>query len=284
MATNNKYILNENDKKYAELNLNETEANKNKCVKLIRKWLKGHPNINGKLDEESIVPFLRGCKYDIERTKTKMQKFYMMKTDVPEWFSNRDPSAQIIQDLIKRGVFVPLKDTHDNMFVVVVRVAAQDPKQYHFNDVIKAGLMILDIASMENELLQIYGVIAIFDLENVSFEHAKQLTPYIIKRIVNAWQNYHCRPKQLEFINAPFYINVILKIFKSFMNEKLKRRIRVHPYGKEYTHEIVTPNILPSEYDGGQESILLMAENVANRLLTYKDWFKEDENYKTISD
>lgn len=276
-----KTVLNESAVEYAKNYLNETETKRNESVKEIQNWLEENPKINGNYDEESILPFLRGCKYDMAKTKKKIENYYNMKKNVPEWFQNRDPSLTHLQELIKLGVFVPLNGTHEDKTVVILRVAAHDPKLYKIDDVIKVGLMILDILAMEYELLQIYGVIAIFDLENVSFEHARQLTPTVIRRIVKAWENYHCRPKQLEFLNAPFYINVVLKIFKSFMNEKMRQRIRVHPYGVEHASTIVSTSILPLEYGGSSQSIFTLSENWANKLITSKEWFDIDEKYKS---
>lgn len=276
----NKVIVDNSAVEYAKNNLNETETKRKDYVKEIRKWFDDNPNLNGNKDEEAIIPFLRGCKYDLEKTKKKLSNYYQMKRDVPEWFANRDPSLPILQELTKLGVFVPLKDDHEGKTIVILRIAGHNPRLHKIEDVIKVGLMILDLIAMENELMQIYGVIAIFDLENISFDHARQMTPTLIRRLVTAWENYHCRPKQLEFLNGPFYLNVILKIFKSFMSEKLKRRIRVHPYGVQYASSIVPSSILPIEYGGNAESIVTLSEYWAQKLLTHKDWFKMDEYYK----
>lgn len=278
---NKTLLLNESALKYAKEQLNETKLKRFESVREIQKWLEENPKINSNKNEEAILPFLRGCKYDMERTKKKIKNYYDMKRDVPEWFLNRNPMLDHLQELFKLGILIPLEELHENKTVIIIRPAAHNPKIYKIDDFLKAGLMITDILAISNELLQIYGVIAIFDLDNISFEHVRQLTPSVIKKTVNSWENYHCRPKQLEFINAPFYINFVLKIFKSFMNEKMKQRIRVHPYGIEYASTIVPSDILPKEYGGKSQSIYTLSENWANKLIAYKDWFEAEEKFKS---
>lgn len=140
--------------------------------------------------------------------------------------------------------------------------------------------MILDIAALENESVTIYGVTAVFDMKNISLAHARQLPPSRIKKAVHAWQNYHCRPKHLEFVNAPVYVNVVLSIFKSFMSEKLRSRVNVHFSGLGSLHNVVDRENLPVEYGGTDGSIREVIEYWAEKLVRYKGWFEEDEKFK----
>lgn len=72
--------------------------------------------------------------------------------------------------------------------VVLIRVAAHDPRRHLQNDVFKVGKMTLDLAMEQDEYISVYGVTAIFDLTGVSLGHARQLTPGMIKKAVHAWQ------------------------------------------------------------------------------------------------
>lgn len=275
-----KFTLDDTAKDYAKNFLNETDENRLDSIENIKVWLIENPDICAKVDNLSILAFLRGCKFDLDRTKQKIQNYYKMRRDIPEWFLNRDPLLPEIQELIRIGVFVPLQKLHHNKHVVIIRTAAHDPKKYKQDDVFKTGKMILDILGHENEILQIFGIIAIFDMKGVSLAHAKQLTFGRIKKAVYAWQNYHCRPKQLEFINAPVYINVVLNIFKSFMSEKLKGRVRVHFSGVNTLHDVVDKSILPVEYGGSDGSIDDLINLWCKKTIDYRDWFKE-EQYKS---
>ncbi|KAJ8918865.1 hypothetical protein NQ315_011156 [Exocentrus adspersus] len=173
-----------------------------------------------------------------------------------------------------------LKLQFENRLVILIRTAAHDPKKHAQDDVFKTGKMILDIAALEDEAVQIYGVTAIFDLSGIGVWHSRSLTPNVVKKAVFAWQNYHCRPKQLEFVNAPLYVNVVLNIFKSFMSEKLKKRVGVHYGGCESLHQVVDRRILPPEYGGEGESLESLVGYWSERLVTRRSWFIDDEQYK----
>ncbi|KAF7281274.1 hypothetical protein GWI33_004895 [Rhynchophorus ferrugineus] len=260
--------------------LKETDQDRERALREIRAWLKEEGSwLNARGESKFILPFLRGCKFDVDKTKKKLTNYYVMRRDRPEWFRNRNPRLQHIQDLIKMGVFLPLKRHHDNKLVVIVRIAAHDPKKYDWNDIFKVGKMILDVVCMEDQRAQIYGVIAIFDLSGLSFGHYRTITPSLMKNAVYAWQNYHIRPKNLEFVSSPIYINVAINLIKSFMTEKMKQRIKVHFGGTEKAQDIVDKDILPVEFGGENETVEELGEYWLEKLLRYEQWFAEDESY-----
>ncbi|KAK5644460.1 hypothetical protein RI129_005760 [Pyrocoelia pectoralis] len=272
---------NENVKHFAEKFLNETEENKYKAIEEIKQWLDTLPHLRAKKDQASILCFLRGCKYNLELTKKKIQNFYVMKGERTEWFVNRNPRVPEISELLQLGVFVPLRKFSNNKLVVIIRTAAHDPKVHKQDDVFKAGKMVLDVAIQEYfENATVFGICAIFDMTNISLGHAKQLPPSTIRKAVFAWQNYYSRPKQLEFINAPTFINVVLNVFKSFMSDKLQGRVKVHFSGLESLHKVVSKEILPFEYGGNDCSMAELVQYWNQKVLQYSDWFVEDEKYR----
>lgn len=275
------FALSAGDKEYVAKNLNETEEARRLALDEIKRWLaEVRPDLHARSEDKHILPFLRGCKFNLERTKEKLRNYYTMRRDRPQWFRNRNPLLPEIQELVRLGVFVPLRETFENRLVIIIRTAAHDPWKHKQNDVFKTGKMILDIAAMEEERAQIYGITAIFDMAGVGIWHAKQLTPSMIKHAVFAWQNYHCRPKQLEFVNAPLYINVVLKVFKRFLSPKLRQRVRVHFESVEPLHGVVDKKILPPEYGGQGESMASLTKYWSEKLVSYGEWFVEDEKYR----
>lgn len=275
------FTLSNDDKEYVAKHLNETEEVRRVALDEVKRWLaEVRPDLHARSADKDILPFLRGCKFNLERTKEKLTNYYTMRRDRSEWFRNRDPLLPEIQELVKLGVFVPLREKFEGRLVIIIRTAAHNPWKHKQNDVFKVGKMILDIAAMEDEIVQIYGITAVFDMAGVGVWHAKQLTPSIIKHAVFAWQNYHCSPKQLEFVNAPLYINVVLKVFKSFLSAKLRERVRVHFGRIESLHRVVDKKILPPEYEGQGESMKSLTKYWSEKLVSYREWFAEDEKYK----
>lgn len=48
--------------------------------------------------------------------------------------------------------------------------------------------MTLDLALDKMEDVSVYGVVAIFDMDGVSYGHARQLTTSMIRKAVHSWQ------------------------------------------------------------------------------------------------
>lgn len=265
---------------YAKDVLGETEMSRRSGLDELKKWAEENPYLHIRTEEKYLLPFLRVSKFNLDKSKRKITNFYNMRRDRTEWFSNRNPRLIQIQELIKMGSFLILKKMYKNQFVIIIRPTLYNPKTFHLDDVIKSGLMVLDIAMLEEELAQIYGVIAIIDMTNVAFGHLKHLSPVRIKNIVHSWLNFHCRPQRIEFVNAPSYINVVLDIFKNFMTTKLKSRIHVCHNGYSSLVKFVDKDILPENYGGSEGTLEELGNYWSEKLITYSDWFKEDEFYK----
>lgn len=52
-------------------------------------------------DDGRMMTFLRGCKFSLEKTKRKLDMYFTMRTAVPEFFSDRDPTKPEIQEIFK---------------------------------------------------------------------------------------------------------------------------------------------------------------------------------------
>lgn len=108
--------------------------------------------------------------------------------------------------------------------------------------------MIVELMCYDDETISVTGVVAIIDLKGVGMGHAMQMTPSVIRKAVNSWQvlnstsNPHhisliqirislqdvnpIRTKSMHYINTPFNVHVIMNIFRTFMKEKLRQRVR----------------------------------------------------------
>lgn len=53
--------------------LGERPKIRNEQVQIIHRWLLENPNVNAHNDPRTIIFFLRGCKFDVEKTKKKIK-------------------------------------------------------------------------------------------------------------------------------------------------------------------------------------------------------------------
>ncbi|KAJ6648879.1 Retinol-binding protein pinta [Pseudolycoriella hygida] len=258
---------------YSEQNLGETKIKREENLREIISWIDEDSQL--KLHVHSnvwLMYFLRSTKFQIEKAKRKLRRYYTMRIERVEWFSNRDPFLPEIAELLDLGVFLPLKQKDDqNRQVIIIRTAAHDPKIHTQNNVLKVGKMLLDLILHFDEKISIYGVVAVFDLKNVTLGHALQLPPTMIKRMVECWESYPCRTKRLEFVNAPAYVNAFLNTFRFFMTTKMKSRVCV-------TTDKPSINAkLPKELGGNGETYKELAEYWKSRAQESRQWYRDME-------
>ncbi|KAK3912627.1 Retinol-binding protein pinta [Frankliniella fusca] len=267
------------------LNEPEDEDAQRAAVEELRAWVQGQPHLNARTDDWSLTCFLRGCKYKQDRARKKITNYYEMRSRVPEWFHVRDPTLPTLLHLLKLGVFLPLlKKDEEGRTVVLIRAVIHDPYKHKQSDVFKIGKMLVDLLLETDEIISIYGVFAVIDLNGVSLGHALQLTPPVIKKAVHAWQDcYPVRTRSMDFINAPMYVNVVLNIFRKFMNDKLKKRVHVHGKSLDSLHKVVSPSILPEEYGGTCGTLQELRDYWLEQAVGKRLWFLDNEKHKADS-
>jgi len=112
--------------------------------------------------------------------------------------------------------------------------------------------MATEVATKNYTAVSVYGSSVFIDVANPTMRHAVQMRPQIIMNIVHAWQScYPLRVQSINIINAPEYVDIVLRIFRSFMTEKMKSRL--HVYSQKMMQNCfknIPANILPFEYGG----------------------------------
>ncbi|XP_043272931.1 retinol-binding protein pinta-like isoform X2 [Venturia canescens] len=262
--------------------LNENDDQLKEAIRYIDEWLSKTPHIVARTEPQWLASFLRGCKYSLERTKEKLDAYYTIRTHLPEIFTNRDPKKGKIKEILSSGTYLPLPLTASSSSprVILVRGAIWDPKKYTFLDVLVVFFMIMDVLLLEDDRLNVAGQDIVLDLTGSRLEHASQFTPSVIKKAVTCFQNaYPMKTKSLHFINAPPTFDAIFVIFKTFMSEKLRRRIMVHNNPNDL-YKYIPKSVLPSDYGGEGPSIEAMTKDWKNKVTDRREWFLEDEKYR----
>lgn len=123
---------------FARKSLGETKDTREKCLGELRKWLDENPYINANRDTVSLLHFLRGSKFQMDKTKNRIQAFYRLRAERIEWFADRNPFNPVINDLLDLGLFLPLeKKDVNNYQVFVIRTGVHDTRKHQQNDVLK---------------------------------------------------------------------------------------------------------------------------------------------------
>ena len=67
-----KIELDPKDLEFAENNFGETDEIRSSSISELRAWLEENPKVNAHTDQDSLLYFLRGCKFNLELTKKKI--------------------------------------------------------------------------------------------------------------------------------------------------------------------------------------------------------------------
>ncbi|XP_070491079.1 uncharacterized protein [Chironomus tepperi] len=253
-----------------------------KDLEAFREWIKKSPHIKGRTDDQFLIAFLRGCKYSIEKAKQKYDTYYTLKTHVPELCRDRDPMNPKVLGAIRQGVglFLPKSDKPDGPRYFLIRPGAYNPSEYSIQEIMKVSTMLMDAMMMEDDSFIVAGQVGILDFTGVSLNHFVQFNPTFIKKMTMLQQDAApVRNKASHFVKMPQFALAVFNIFQSFTNEKNKKRTYVYGDNFEELYKVVPKHLLPEEYGGEAGSIPSLIEASEKLLMSYRDFFLEDEKY-----
>ena len=116
-------------------------------VSKMREWLAKQPHLTVRDDDQTLVNFLRGSKYSLERAKEKLDLYYTVRTAMPDMYKNRDPTDKKSLEILKLGVMLPLPKTDGaaGPRVVLIRPGRYDPQKYSIEDIFRVNSYFMDI-------------------------------------------------------------------------------------------------------------------------------------------
>ncbi|XP_059608766.1 retinol-binding protein pinta-like [Phlebotomus argentipes] len=265
--------------KVAKEEINEVPERISEDLEALKEWIRKQPHLRARTSDQFLVGFLRGCKWSLERAKEKIEDFYTLRGRIPELMKGRDPLDKRTRKLIRTGVGLPLPLTEapGKPRIMLIRPAAYDPALFTFADVMKVGNMIGDVLLLEDDNMMIAGQIDILDLADVSAGHFMQMNPGLMRKITLLTQKANpMRQIETHCINTPPGFETIFNMFKGFVNEKQRNRIHVHRNTEEL-FKCIPRKLFPTEYGGEAGKIEDIIDFWEQKLITYSEWFKEDE-------
>lgn len=210
--------------------LNEVPERLEEDIAALRTWLAKCPHIKARTDDQFLLMFLRGAKHSLEKAKQKLDLYYTIRSALPELIRNRDPYDEKMAALMRMGSAVPLPytETPSSPRIFLIRPGAYDPAKYSIQDVFKFNAMMGDIMMKEDDNLGVAGQMGILDLSNTTMAHFLQFNPTFVKK-ATMWsqEGSPLRLKGFHYINTPTGFETVYNLFKSFLNEKNRSRVRI---------------------------------------------------------
>ncbi|KAL0114323.1 hypothetical protein PUN28_011524 [Cardiocondyla obscurior] len=270
--------LSDEDKKYAAEWLNETDETKRNGIETIRCWLEQN-DLGARIDDFIILRFLRVSKFDVEKTKKKMQNRYKQLFKLPEWFLNKDPFLPELQKLLDLGIcLMLLKPDKLGRLVMIIQPCLYDPTTTTIADFAKVCLIMMELGVKYYPAASVYGIIQILIMDGLTLRHITQYTPSVIINSIQVWQNYPMRMRSINIVNAPKIFEATATMLKSLMSEKLRNRFHVRSdFTTENGLKDVPAEILPVEYGGTGSTVQELSEFWKRRAEENRDYILNGE-------
>lgn len=212
----------------AEAELNETHERLQTDLDAFKAWLQKTPHLLPRQNDQFLVAFLRGCKYSLERAKEKLDGFYTIRGAIPEFFTNRQVTDELI-NFVKTGAVLPLPQVADPAGARVILYRMNyDSEKIPLTNIFKWTGMFQDILMLEDDNLIVSGSSYVMDLKNSSLTHFVSFTPPFVKKVVAVWEKGNpFRIKSGNFINMHKFSVKFTNLFKSAFSRKLQSRVSV---------------------------------------------------------
>ncbi|GAB0091804.1 CRAL-TRIO domain-containing protein [Sergentomyia squamirostris] len=243
--------LSDFSKEVARRELRETDEVRKEAIWKLRRLLEDEIDLTAPLHNDYwLVKFLRPCKFYPESARDLIRRYYEFKVKYSAIYAGLLPSqlSRAFQaDIIK---VVPNRDHKRRRMLVIEAGRPWNPKIVTPQDLLKMCVMLVEAAIQEPDT-QVNGTVIILDLAGFSVTQAKVITPTFIK-IIATWvqEAVPIRIKAFHIVHETFLIDMLFKMVKPFLKQKLRDRIYFH--GKNYSslHKHIPADYLFSTYGG----------------------------------
>lgn len=227
-----------------------------------------------------LLLFLNASKGDIELAALKLDKYYEVKHECPEFFKNRDLDSEEVQQALDTLIVVALPVSPDNCLMIAQKLRLFNPKDYNFDGACKMYIMKTEATTYQHGPRD--GIIFINDLDGASFFHMFRPSMNSLRKGARVLQDAApLEVKAIHMLNTVSFINYAMSIAKTILRSEMLNKIHFHPpnmnfddfqqkYGIPKSH-------LPSDYGGALPSLEEMHTKQRKELMGMRDYFKMEE-------
>ncbi|ALC43695.1 maker684 [Drosophila busckii] len=262
--------------------LNEQPARLAADLEALRTWIKQQPHLRARTDDQFLVAFLRGCKHSLEKVKCKLDKFYTLRTQFPEFYTIRDVDSQRLHELLRLGVGLWLpQPLHGNgPRIIYVRTGCYAPDQYRFEEIMGLSHALSSLSLQYDDYAVVHGYVTLLDFSDYSAAHLLQMTPSVLKKMaVFAEQAMPVRDKGRHMIHTNAVFEKGFNLMKSVLPAKQRERISVHGSNLDSLYAHIPQQYLPSHLGGQQGSIEQLKQLNWQTFLERRDYLRAELNY-----
>ncbi|EDW93406.1 alpha-tocopherol transfer protein-like [Drosophila yakuba] len=253
-------------------------------LQAFKTWIEQQPHLNPRMDDQFLVAFLRGCKYSLERAKSKLDKYYTLKTKYPDYFLVSDTKDSKFREIHQTGALIylptPLNETGPR--IAIWRMGLVSVDKYTMLEAMQVAQAMQEIAILEDDYANVNGVVFIMDMKGATAAHLFQMTPSMAKKFtVFSEEALPLRLKAQHFINTITGFEQLFNMFKPMMSKKMQSRLFVHGNKMGLLTEQIPLKYLPVEYGGENGTTEEIVAAMEKKLDEYADFFQENTKFGT---
>lgn len=268
----------------------EDEEKVARDVDELKNWILSTDHMkNCRNDQLFLRLFLRGCNYNVADSKEKLDLYFTVRSLLPCWFDDWDPSLPNLQAVLKAGVFLPLQGyDKKGRYCFLIRMGHLVPCSMSAEDCYKVFIMIFNMILEGNQQSQTKGMCMIIDMEGMTASHSTMISPPLLKKLVVVFQEAYPMDNDtlvdmssMYFLNMTRIVEKVFSIFLSFLNKRYKKMITIQEKNSCVMQEQLGEDILPAEYGGTNRNSEELTEFWVEEMSRQSDWLARQCQYKT---
>ncbi|XP_002135405.1 alpha-tocopherol transfer protein-like [Drosophila miranda] len=253
-------------------------------LEAFKTWIKQQPHLNSRTDDQFLVAFLRGCKFSLERAKSKLDKYYTLRTKYPDHFNVTTTRGPKFREIHQTGalVYLPTPLNGNGPRIAIWRMGLCPVEKYNILECMQVAQAMQEITILEDDYANVNGIVFIMDMKGATAAHMFQMTPSMAKKFtVFSEEALPLRPKAQHFINTITGFEQVFNIFKPMMSKKMQGRLFVHGSKMGLLTEQVPLQYLSKNYGGENGAIEDIVAAWEKKFDEYEDFFQANATYRT---
>ncbi|XP_041971677.1 uncharacterized protein LOC121727757 isoform X2 [Aricia agestis] len=235
-------------------------------VDLIEAWLqKQDYHVKKDYDRKHLERAIIFNKGSVEKAKSKIDNICRFRALHPKYFGPITREQRLLYPGIIDCILPKMTSEHERVYLL-----RNDGKKFE-HGLFYYYKYLIALAEYAQAHDYNNGVIAIFDYMDVDLFELFKLINIVEMQLgmMILTEGFGMRLKGLHILSKNKGIDVIVKIFKQALSEKLANRIQVHN-SFDTLYDYVPKNLLPVEYGGADKSLRTVSDNNLDEITSEK--------------
>lgn len=246
---------------YARVRLGETPEKRTELLEDLRELIYQKGDFEPiRMDDEYLLRFLRARNFKLDAAYRLLQNYCSFRDRNYDFYDVNPLDLYYIGDADIVSV-VPYREQNGRR-IIILKVGKWDPSTTPVEDLFKATIAILEVGILEPRA-QILGGVAILDMEGLTMNHAWQITPSVVSKVVEIMvTSLAYKIAAIHIVNESWMFEKIFSMFKPFLTDRYREMVFFHGNDRKSLHQHIEPKYLPEVYGGVRPEY------------GYADWFR----------